>query len=275
MTNRLELNWKLDGFVDEQRYYCSETPIDPLNLPLPKAVLAGDVRMHVDTNIEVDKTYYIVVSSVKNGTEKLSVVKNVDTMVFIQQIKLPLISNAIDLVNPSWSATLSNVSFDNGLVLNGINSSAIFDVNKAASRLPETPNFELKVSFNAQSFIDAVSPILFDTQEGFGVEYQIWITTQKVCFIWYASSGNKAELLADTSLLQVQTGINYTLKIKRVGSRLDFYLNDILKNTCAIKSAPSRLVSGSKLHVGYAPNATEKRRFSGKIWGIELKVKPT
>ena len=37
MTNRLELNWELDGVVDEQRYYCSETPIDPLNLPVPKA----------------------------------------------------------------------------------------------------------------------------------------------------------------------------------------------------------------------------------------------
>ncbi|MBI1453695.1 hypothetical protein IL972_17540, partial [Acinetobacter sp. FL51] len=49
LTNRLELNWKLDGFVDEQRYYCSETPIDPENLPVPKAVLAGDVRTYVDT----------------------------------------------------------------------------------------------------------------------------------------------------------------------------------------------------------------------------------
>ncbi|RLL31774.1 hypothetical protein D9K80_14640, partial [Acinetobacter cumulans] len=37
-TNRLELNWKLDGFVDEQRYYCSETAIDPLNLPPHKAI---------------------------------------------------------------------------------------------------------------------------------------------------------------------------------------------------------------------------------------------
>lgn len=72
MTNRLELNWKLDGFVDEQRYYCSETLIDPENMPAPKAVLAGDVRFHVDTAIEVGKTYYVCVGSVKNGVEKLS-----------------------------------------------------------------------------------------------------------------------------------------------------------------------------------------------------------
>ena len=38
MTNRLELSWKLDGFIGEQRYYCSETPIDVNNLPVPKAI---------------------------------------------------------------------------------------------------------------------------------------------------------------------------------------------------------------------------------------------
>lgn len=72
MTNHLELNWKLDGFVDEQRYYCSETPIDLESLPVPKAILAGDVRSYVDATIEVGKTYFVRVGSVKNGVEKLS-----------------------------------------------------------------------------------------------------------------------------------------------------------------------------------------------------------
>lgn len=72
MTNRLELNWDLDGFVDEQRYYCSETPIDPLNLPTHKAILDGDVRTYSDTDIALGKTYYIRVGSVKNGIEKVS-----------------------------------------------------------------------------------------------------------------------------------------------------------------------------------------------------------
>lgn len=72
MTNRLEINWKLDGFVDEQRYYCSETPIDPLDPPAPKAVLAGDIRTYTDTAIDVDKTYYVAVGAVKGGVEKVS-----------------------------------------------------------------------------------------------------------------------------------------------------------------------------------------------------------
>lgn len=72
MTNRLDINWKLDGFVDEQRYYCSEAPIDPLNLPSPKSLLAGDARSYVDTAIELGKTYHVVVGSVNNGVEKVS-----------------------------------------------------------------------------------------------------------------------------------------------------------------------------------------------------------
>lgn len=72
MTNRLELNWKLDGFVDEQRYYCSETSIDVNNLPAPKAIIAGDARTYTDTAIDVYKTYYVAVGAVKGGVEKVS-----------------------------------------------------------------------------------------------------------------------------------------------------------------------------------------------------------
>ena len=80
MTNRLELNWKLDGFVDEQRYYCSETPISTDNLPSAKAVLSGDVRTYVDTAIEVGKSYCVRLGSVKNNVEKISTEKSVDTL---------------------------------------------------------------------------------------------------------------------------------------------------------------------------------------------------
>ena len=77
MTNRLELNWKLGGFVDEQRYYCSETPFDVNNLPMPKAIITGGGRTYTDTAIEVGKTYYVAVSSVKGGIEKISSEKRI------------------------------------------------------------------------------------------------------------------------------------------------------------------------------------------------------
>lgn len=72
MTNRLELNWKVDGFVDEQRYYCSETAIDVENLPAPKAILSRDVRAYVDTDGVLGKKYYVRISTVKNDVEKVS-----------------------------------------------------------------------------------------------------------------------------------------------------------------------------------------------------------
>ena len=77
MTNRIELKWNLDYAVDEQRYYCSETAIDVNNLPVPKAVLANDVRSYIDAAVEVGKIYYVAIGSVKNGVEKLSDVLSV------------------------------------------------------------------------------------------------------------------------------------------------------------------------------------------------------
>lgn len=68
----LVLNWLVDGDIDEQRYYCSETPIDPENLAAPKVILTSNVRTCVDTDIEVGKTYYVRVGSVRNNVEKLS-----------------------------------------------------------------------------------------------------------------------------------------------------------------------------------------------------------
>ena len=79
MTNRLELNWKLDGFVDEQRYYCSETIFTAETKPSPKAVLTGDARTHTDTSVEMGKTYYLAVGSIKNNVEKLSDILEIST----------------------------------------------------------------------------------------------------------------------------------------------------------------------------------------------------
>ena len=116
MTNRLELNWKVDGFIDEQRYYCSETLIDTENLPVPKAVLAGDVRAYTDTSIEPDTTYYIAVGSVKSGIEKISAQVTVvtsSTPWFSTSVVLNQIQNAATLYhNYTGVASLSNMGAD-------------------------------------------------------------------------------------------------------------------------------------------------------------------
>ena len=128
MTNRLELNWSLDGFVDEQRYYCSETPIDTQSLPAAKVILAGDVRTYIDTAVEVGKTYYVCVSSVKNGVEKIgnevqvstSIVQsyrylriyitanNGDTYTSLQEIEISSTVGGNDITTPSTPASQSS-----------------------------------------------------------------------------------------------------------------------------------------------------------------------
>jgi len=75
MTDRFILNWDLDGFVDEQRYYCSETPIDTNNPPTPKSILDSSVRTYTDTDFSTADICYACVSSIKNGIEKFSDVK--------------------------------------------------------------------------------------------------------------------------------------------------------------------------------------------------------
>jgi len=129
MTNRLELHWKLDGFVDEQRYYCSETPIDINNLPDPKIVFAGDVYAYIDTAIDAEKTYYLRIGSLKNGIEKISDEVSVSTGVqqlyryvrleitannggafftAVQEVELSSVFGGVDITNPSMGVTSSS-----------------------------------------------------------------------------------------------------------------------------------------------------------------------
>lgn len=117
MTNRLELNWKLDGFVDEQRYYCSETPIDPMNPPAPKLILTGDVRTHVDTDIEVGNTYHVCIGSVKGNIEKFSEVEVVIAQGKIYRVQLS-VDNSNNLLSYgtlplTWGESAVNLLHDN------------------------------------------------------------------------------------------------------------------------------------------------------------------
>ena len=66
--------WKLDGFVDEQRYYRSETPIDIENLPPPTAILSASAREYEDTVLP-KKAYYVAFSSLRNNVEKISEIR--------------------------------------------------------------------------------------------------------------------------------------------------------------------------------------------------------
>lgn len=133
MTNRLELNWKLDGFVDEQRYYCSTTSFTAETKPAPKAVLASDVRTYIDTDVEVNKTYYTAIGSVKNSVEKLSDISSVFTNVDIyanQVVSLLRFNNNIlDETAKIWTVNGTPVFEANQAKYNAWNITSAHDSN--------------------------------------------------------------------------------------------------------------------------------------------------
>lgn len=72
MTDRFEYYWKLDGFVEEQRCYLSENPIDTNAPPAPVAILTNSDRTHIEDGLILGKYYYTRISAYKNGVEKFS-----------------------------------------------------------------------------------------------------------------------------------------------------------------------------------------------------------
>lgn len=104
MTNRLELNWSLDGFVDEQRYYCSETPIDPENSPEPKAILDGSHRSYVDSDgISAGRKRFIAISSIKNIEEKFSEVNTTYCLPVLPSVWSEFKENLLDDFDTVWT----------------------------------------------------------------------------------------------------------------------------------------------------------------------------
>lgn len=271
MTNRLEMSWKIDGFVSEQRYYCSETPINLFALPAPKAVFTGDIRTFVDTNVVAGKTYYVRMSSVKNGIEKISNEVRVELVTYINKFNLPLVSNVVDTVNSGWGSTVSNISFSNGAVFNGASSSITMQQENNFTRLPESSDFDLSVSFNIAAFTNSIMPILYKMTSTGIVEYQIWIEQNRVGFIWYTTSGYKVSAFAQGPQIPVLSATDYKLEFKRRGSNLGIYLNESLKGTWAVQSGIPKVDAAQRLEIGYY-SPISARKFHGKIWGINLRV---
>lgn len=266
MTNRIELKWDLDYAVDEQRYYCSETPIDPLNLPSPKAVLAGDVRTYVDTEIEIGKTYYVRVGSVRNGVEKLSDQITVTTENYVVDMRVvngAWVNTGVVPITMSW---VGSPTYDGDvMVLNdtqylSVPSNEVFNLG--------TGNFEF--SFEINSSLLSIYRILVS-----GISYSsgyVNIGTNYNNIYFQDTSGSFGSNLVASNAMVVDTW--YTVKLKRTSSTLiEFIINDVV---VASKSIPSGTIinfnpnnAGTRFfNCTWDPNMT---RFIGKVRRISLK----
>lgn len=224
MTNRLELNWKLDGFVDEQRYYCSETQIDPANLPAPKAVLANDVRSYVDAAVEVGKTYYVAVGSVKNGVEKLSdvvfVVATNDPFAAFVISKLSLTSDLIDEKGKIWTPNKTPVFQDSALLFDGS--------FRASSSDLITPHYN-NVNYNIRceikpSRLDRAYQNVFAKRALGGIYAEFLLRLENNKLLITACSGSTWHLVKGNATLT--TDRFYKIEMDRKGNTVTLYVDD-------------------------------------------------
>lgn len=225
MTNRLELSWKLDGFVDEQHYYCSETPIDPLNLSAPKAILTGDVRAYTDTAIEIGKTYYIRIGSVKNGVEKLGEQISVSTNNTVYSCRYPLIKDAVDLITGK-SLTLGSSSYitSDGCYFDGTVNSFAFKNDDISTTLG-AHDFELSFKFKSDRSTPSAE-VLIDNYTGASNSWQIMISGNgKIQFYQggYKFEGNKYLL----------DGVFHDCLLSRKNGVVSCFIDDVIDGSYA------------------------------------------
>ena len=227
MTNRLELNWKLDGFVDEQRYYCSEAPIDPNNLLVAKAILAGDVRTYVDTDIDVGKTYYARIGSVKNGVEKVSSQVIADT---VDYNKYTAYFRLDDFLDKKGGANLTPIG--NTLIIEG---TAYFDGSGDWLQRPDTisttfgtGNLTVECEFKCgrigtHTYDQALIDNFINTLGG----WQLGLTSAGNAYLYF-NSPNKNAIV---SQLSYSDGVWHKLKWTRSGNLNTLYVDNISVGT--------------------------------------------
>ena len=270
MTNRLELNWKVDGFIDEQRYYCSETPIDPENLPLPKAVLAGDVRNYIYTDVVQGNTYYTCLSSVRGDTEKVGgVVKQYAIPTSFFKINSDFNLDFVDKAGNTWtkygqssiSSGWLNLDGNGDYLTTAIGSLNLTHLNDVTIR------FSLLWGGNNSSS-SAVQAVLSARQQVSGASrsYEILVTSTGVSLSGYMASSAYFGVVA----APVDIGVECEISFERKNMVWHTYKDGHLVGTA---TQPAAFVSSSGLfYVGRTGNAAfhPQRDFFGKLKALQL-----
>lgn len=225
MTNRLELNWKVDGFVDEQCYYCSEIPIDPENLPAPKAVLAGEQRSYVDTAVVLGSKNYIRLSAIKNLTEKFSLEKIAYAINKSEYRLIHYLDNLLELHGYDSLQNIGGVTFSD--------SGAVFSEGKYLQKnMPfalGSADFKIRFKFTAQAKTTVSDMVLIDAMSNTTtLGWQIYITSgRKVIFYDRARQVNGSLTILESSI-NINYNQMYQLDVIRVGEDIRMLVDNVL-----------------------------------------------
>lgn len=257
MTNRLELNWKLDGLVNEQRYYCSETPINPLSPPPPKAILAGDVRTYTDTNIEVGKKYYVRIGSVKNNVEKASDERSIIVQNLL--INMPLLNDLTNIGKASISAVnTGNVQYDleKGALFGG--SSKYITINTNVVNFNADYKISLEVTPTSLAAVTqyGFTGVIFSNSTGgwsspnkfFGLtlihQGNLWVTPGKIEF-------GVPDVYGQSSSKVLEIGKTYEITLERKNGVIYLYVDSEL---VAQRTETNTILATNVLRLGAVDN---------------------
>lgn len=227
MTNRLEIKWKLDGFVDEQRYYRQNTHIDVENLPAPFSLLVGSAREYIDYDIELYEKYYIIFSSVLSSNEKFS--NQIMKYVTDNEIEYLVIDGVfknfgVYEVNELWN---SPPTIENDLI--SLNSNQWVDINNA-----EVFNF-------GKSLFEISFEIMQTNKDGFkmlmGANYYDSSYTEIGIHDGYAyfsdMIGGTNIVLRSSQIMNINTW--YKLKLRRTSlTLLELLIDDVVVSSGVI-----------------------------------------
>lgn len=214
MINRLELNWKIDGFVDEQRYYCSETLFDANSLPSPKVVLANDVRTYTDADVQAGKTYYVAVGSVKNGVEKVSNINSKATISYLLNMPFSSDKNDHGKFNIA-STTIGSATIQDGYLYVPAGSYLTFNTTGLTELNLGTSDFEFGIEVALMPTGGGTYPCVFGTGTAWSsgaLSMQFNLSSRFMCAIM--NPGEK-DVFATTS--QTRDGVTFTkYAVKRI-----------------------------------------------------------
>lgn len=220
MTNRLELNWKLDGFVDEQRYYCSETPIDVNDLPIPKAILAGEARTYTDTAIEAGKTYHVRIGSVKGGVEKISNEIVIVALNLVNVASLLLFQDYLkDETGKTWTSQGSVVVSDGAATFS---TNGAIESQNSSDFAYGTGDFE----WNIELELNSISGNQYIIDHDAGNKGTLIYFNDSLKY-YNTTTGEYSPLYVTPIPLSI--GVKHSVKVKRVSNVTSIYVDDVLK----------------------------------------------
>lgn len=262
MTNRLELNWKLDGFVDEQRYYCSETEIDVNSLPTPKAVLGNSLGTYTDTDITNGMAYYVCVSSVKGVREKPSIVlKKYAIQDSLFKARSNFTTNLTDLAGLTWTA-VGSASIQGGTLSfygdgDYLTCPATDNLHFKNSE-DVTIRFKVKINqFKSSGIATIFSTWNTITANGYGIR----ITTSGIQLVFWGNSFYPVFSYTVNFTTEFEVSIERKSMVWRVyinGSQID---SDTIQSENYIASNPAIFYLGTGKYEGYGTD----RDLSGTI----------